>query len=153
MSITSCLVPTACCVPTLLPFTLHWFGSVQLRYQTHPTHLLAVTIDGDGLVCQRLGHKVADDAPVIQRHAWSIRVEDTHNAHLQNRLAVTGWVTTPHPQARSTSPEVMKAVLPKLLCQTLKLSATACLLLVYVTATQLLSDKRQCSRRLHPTHL
>jgi hypothetical protein len=44
--------------------------------------LLSISIDSDGLIGQRLGHKVADNPPVIQRHLGAVRVEDAHDANL-----------------------------------------------------------------------
>lgn len=47
--------------------------------------LLAVTVDGHGLPRQRLGHKVADNAAVVQGHVRAICVEDAHHTHLLNK--------------------------------------------------------------------
>lgn len=45
--------------------------------------LLAMAVDGQGRARQRLRHKVADHAPVVQRHPWPVRVEDPYNTDLQ----------------------------------------------------------------------
>lgn len=60
----------------------------QIRHILEGACLLAVPINGEGLVHKGLGHKVTHDATVIQCHPGPIGVEDAHHPDLQ------GWSTT-----------------------------------------------------------
>lgn len=58
----------------------------EVRHVLERARLLAVAVDGHRLPGQRLRHEVADHAPVVQRHARPVRVEDAHHAHLRARM-------------------------------------------------------------------
>ena len=60
----------------------------QIRHILEGACLLAIPINGEGLVHKGLGHKVTHNATVIQCHPGPIGVEDAHHPDLQ------GWSTT-----------------------------------------------------------
>src|SRR5450432_3766863 len=50
---------------------------------TKRTRLLAVTVERDRLALQHLRDEVADDATVVEGHAWAVCVEDAQDAHVR----------------------------------------------------------------------
>lgn len=54
------------------------------------SRLLAITIYCQGLSCQGLGQEIADHPSIVQSHSRSIRVKDSHDAHLHISLLKKG---------------------------------------------------------------